>query len=69
MAHCLLDDDECAGQGIGHNCHEHSSCSNTAGSFKCVCDAGYSGDGVTCIGIIGTEMLNRIYLTSPGFLE
>lgn len=38
--------DECAlGQD---NCAAHAQCVDTAESFECVCDAGYSGNGVTC---------------------
>jgi EGF domain len=29
-------------------CGAHATCTNTPGSFSCVCDAGYTGDGVTC---------------------
>ena len=29
-------------------CSAHATCTNTPGSFSCVCDAGYTGDGVTC---------------------
>ena len=35
---------------IAHNCHADANCSNTKGSFVCMCDMGYSGDGVVCIG-------------------
>ena len=31
-----------------HNCDDNATCSDTIGSFTCVCDLGYSGDGVTC---------------------
>uniref|UniRef100_A0A0G4HT90 EGF-like domain-containing protein n=1 Tax=Chromera velia CCMP2878 TaxID=1169474 RepID=A0A0G4HT90_9ALVE len=37
---------ECAA-GI-HNCNTNASCSNTNGSFTCACNAGFSGDGVSC---------------------
>ncbi|XP_072025123.1 uncharacterized protein [Amphiura filiformis] len=36
---CTLDTD---------NCDTNAACTNTAGSFTCGCNAGYSGDGVTC---------------------
>ena len=44
------DIDECL-EGT-HNCNlTLANCTNTPGSFRCECIAGYSGDGVTCIGI------------------
>ena len=41
----FLDDDECA--DMNDNCHADATCTNTAGSFTCACNAGYTGDGVT----------------------
>ena len=44
----LPDVNEC---DIGsHTCHVHAYCSNTAGSFECVCIQGFVGDGMTCEG-------------------
>ena len=55
----LSDIDECFPEQISddynhlaHNCHADANCSNTKGSFHCMCHTGYSGDGVTCIGKI-----------------
>jgi len=42
------DIDECATNNGG--CSVDASCSNTAGSFECSCNAGYDGDGITCAG-------------------
>ena len=42
------DIDECA---LGMNdCSENVICTNTPGSFSCMCDEGYDGDGTTCVG-------------------
>ena len=32
-------------------CDENATCENFAGGFGCTCDAGYSGDGNTCVDI------------------
>ncbi len=42
------DDDECTLDS--DNCDANAACTNTAGSFTCACNSGYSGDGVTCTG-------------------
>eukprot|EP00961_Rhodomonas_salina_P301774 3940603-Rhodomonas_salina.2 len=31
-----------------HNCDDNATCTNELGSFVCACNAGYSGNGVTC---------------------
>ena len=42
---------------LAHNCHADANCTNTKGSFSCMCLNGYSGNGVSCVGewIIITE--------------
>ncbi|MDI1477657.1 FG-GAP-like repeat-containing protein [Polyangium sp. y55x31] len=44
-----VDVDECAAGT--DNCDENATCTNTAGSFTCACNAGYEGDGVSCTNI------------------
>merc|ERR1712205_206486 len=36
--------DEC----LAAPCDANAACTNTVGGFECTCDAGYTGDGVTC---------------------
>ncbi|XP_066275444.1 fibrillin-2-like [Branchiostoma lanceolatum] len=43
---CDNDIDECT-SGTDH-CHQHATCTNTVGSYRCECDSGYTGDGRTC---------------------
>ena len=31
-----------------HNCDSHATCTNSAGSFSCACNDGYTGDGTNC---------------------
>ena len=33
-------------------CHPNATCNNTEGSYMCICDTGYNGDGFTCNGKI-----------------
>ena len=43
---CLLDIDEC--NAGNNNCHPQARCCNIEGSFACICNEGYIGDGVKC---------------------
>ena len=43
-----LDTNECETSSV--NCDSNASCMNTAGSYECTCEGGYSGDGLSCTG-------------------
>ena len=38
------------------NCDFHAVCTDTATSFECTCQSGYSGDGRICTGKINFRM-------------
>ena len=42
------DVDECPA-GFNAQCNENAECINTIGSFRCRCNDGYAGDGMTCV--------------------
>ncbi len=44
----LSDIDECTDNG--HNCNANAVCNNTLGSFICICNGGYIGNGINCTG-------------------
>ena len=44
------DIDECIEET--DNCDDNAACTNTDGSFTCLCEPGFSGDGVQCEGKI-----------------
>ncbi|KAL9970863.1 hypothetical protein ACROYT_G023315 [Oculina patagonica] len=48
-----IDVDECINGD--HDCHLNANCINTAGSFHCTCQPGYTGDGRLC-----SEKLKKI---------
>lgn len=40
------DVDECSGND--DPCDDNAECVNTISSFRCVCDSGYTGNGIFC---------------------
>eukprot|EP00730_Choanoeca_flexa_P000967 TRINITY_DN10418_c0_g2_i2.p1 TRINITY_DN10418_c0_g2~~TRINITY_DN10418_c0_g2_i2.p1 ORF type:complete len:614 (+),score=65.24 TRINITY_DN10418_c0_g2_i2:26-1843(+) len=45
---CGQDIDECADGSEAAGCGEHAECVDRLGSYECLCEAGYIGDGRTC---------------------
>ena len=41
------DIDECT-EGL-HNCSENAECHDVEGSYNCICNRGFRGDGTSCI--------------------
>ena len=48
----VSDVNECLNETI---CNNHAECINTKGSYTCVCEFGYTGDGATCTSICPRE--------------
>jgi len=52
---CEKDEDECmdsedgAYMALKESCHDQAFCVNVPGSYECTCNAGWTGDGITCI--------------------
>ena len=42
-----IDINECV-SGV-HNCHSSASCTNTVGSYSCLCNHPFTGDGKICM--------------------
>ena len=50
-------------------CHQDSICTNTIGSFECVCEAGFIGTGLECGGNLdlALDSTNRLQLMGSIF--
>ena len=53
-----LDIDECSS---GHQCDSSATCYNTDGSYTCICNNGYTGDGRTCRGTSQEHIIIAFY--------
>ena len=51
----LLDINECS---VTRPCSSLANCINTIGSYQCGCRAGYSGNGVSCVGRLYKYLLH-----------
>jgi len=49
---CNIDIDECADPAL-NNCSTNATCTNIPGGFTCECNPGFTGNGISCIEIIG----------------
>ena len=49
MSVLLADFDECSDAATNDG-HENSTCMNILGSFACVCQDGFTGNGTLCTG-------------------
>ena len=56
----VSDIDECKGN---HSCHVNATCTNTNGSYVCVCEPGFNGNGQSCTGEFNVFAIKfRIFL-------
>ncbi|WP_395833889.1 carboxypeptidase regulatory-like domain-containing protein [Cystobacter fuscus] len=61
----VIDDlNECLVNNGG--CSANASCTNFPGSRTCTCNAGYTGDGLTCQAASGRILVNEILANEPG---
>ena len=49
----IVDIPECE-RGLD-DCDSNATCTNTIGSYDCVCNTGFTGDGFNCTGICTLE--------------
>ena len=49
FSNTISDIDECVDASL-NNCDTDATCTNAEGSYQCVCNDGYSGDGTVCQG-------------------
>ena len=58
-----LDVNECL---LNSTCDANATCNNTQGSYTCMCDSGYSGDGISCDGMQRTKIVIIITVRRTG---
>ena len=66
--HINLDIDECS-LNLS-TCQPDSSCSNTVGSYLCICNDGYFGDGfINCTSMFNSMIHIKVLIISPLFSD
>ena len=58
---CFVSDIENCEEGLD-DCHDNATCINTPGSYYCICDNGFSGDGTNCTGQYKWHPMTVFYL-------
>ena len=61
-----VDVDECAEMTA---CDVHATCNNSAGSYQCLCEPGYTGTGVLCYGLSAHAALHILALTTTSLIQ
>ena len=54
--------DECS-EGV-HDCSRSADCVNVAGSYACICQSGFQGDGRICLGKLKLSSLALAHFVS-----
>ena len=63
--HLVSDIDECSSE---NECHVNATCTNTIGSYSCMCKKGYEGDGTNCSGKVQSYQGNITTDADSSFL-
>ena len=63
--HLVSDIDECSSE---NECHVNATCTNTIGSYSCMCKKGYEGDGTDCSGKVQSYQGNITTDADSSFL-
>ena len=56
-----IDINECVEEVEDVLCDENAMCIDTEGSYDCICDSGYSGDGFMCSGLCTKDLLSLLH--------
>ena len=59
LVYFTTDIDECANDTL-NNCSPNATCTNTNGSYTCICVNGYTGNGFNCTGMLYAFLCVRL---------